>query len=105
MGEASRGWSLLAAALGLALGGAANAAAAPGDWPTYGRDPGGMRYSPLTQITPQNVGQLAPAWSYHMRPATAAANAPASSREEAAQRAAEGLPPPGAPPGARRRGP
>ena len=26
-------------------------AAAPGDWPAYGRDPGGARFSPLTQIT------------------------------------------------------
>ena len=25
------------------------------DWPTYGHDVGGMRYSPLTQITPANV--------------------------------------------------
>ncbi|HEU5432004.1 MAG TPA: hypothetical protein VFU81_10085, partial [Thermomicrobiales bacterium] len=23
---------------------------ATGDWPAYGRDPGGMRHSPLTQI-------------------------------------------------------
>jgi quinoprotein glucose dehydrogenase len=28
-----------------------------------------MRFSPLTQITPQNVGQLEVAWVYHMRPA------------------------------------
>src|SRR4051794_20630596 len=39
------------------------------EWPTYGHDPGGMRFSPLTQITPQNVGQLKAAWVYHMRPA------------------------------------
>jgi glucose dehydrogenase len=25
------------------------------EWPTYGHDSGGMRYSPLTQITPANV--------------------------------------------------
>jgi glucose dehydrogenase len=24
-------------------------------WPSYGHDPGGSRYSPLTQITPTNV--------------------------------------------------
>jgi quinoprotein glucose dehydrogenase len=35
------------------------------DWPNYGRDPGGTRYSPLTQITRQNVTQLKPAWEYH----------------------------------------
>jgi quinoprotein glucose dehydrogenase len=45
------------------------AAAAPGDdWPTYGHDAGGMRYSPLTQITPQNVSTLKVAWTYHMKP-------------------------------------
>ncbi len=40
------------------------------EWPTYGHDRGGVRYSPLTQITPANVGQLKPAWVYHMKPAT-----------------------------------
>jgi quinoprotein glucose dehydrogenase len=34
-------------------------------WPTYGHDPGGLRYSPLTQITAQNVAQLEPAWTFH----------------------------------------
>jgi quinoprotein glucose dehydrogenase len=43
---------------------------APTDWPTYNRDPGGTRYSPLTEITPANVGTLAVAWTYHMKPAT-----------------------------------
>jgi len=38
------------------------------EWQTYGHDPGGMRFSPLTQISPQNVAQLKVAWSYHMRP-------------------------------------
>jgi len=38
---------------------------APGDWPAYGRDPGGTRFSPLTQITRQNVTQLQVAWTYH----------------------------------------
>jgi len=40
------------------------AAANPKDWPTVGNDPGGMKFSPLTQITPQNVTQLAKAWTY-----------------------------------------
>ena len=39
------------------------------DWPMPGRDPGGMRYSPLNQITPANVNQLKVAWVYHMKPA------------------------------------
>lgn len=39
------------------------------EWPTYGYDAGGTRFSPLTQLTPQNVQQLEVAWEYHMRPA------------------------------------
>jgi quinoprotein glucose dehydrogenase len=35
------------------------------DWSAYGRDPGGTRYSPLTQVTRQNVAQLKPVWEYH----------------------------------------
>jgi quinoprotein glucose dehydrogenase len=35
------------------------------DWPTYGNDPGGQRYSPLDQINKQNVAQLKVAWTYH----------------------------------------
>ena len=38
------------------------------EWPTYNHDPGGARFSPLTQISPANVGQLEVAWVYHMRP-------------------------------------
>jgi quinoprotein glucose dehydrogenase len=47
------------------------------EWRTYGHDSGGMRHSPLGQITPRNVQDLAPAWTFHMRPASldiAAAN-------------------------------
>jgi quinoprotein glucose dehydrogenase len=46
------------------------------DWPTYGHDRGGMRYSPLTQITAANVSLLKLAWVYHMKPAAASAAAP-----------------------------
>ena len=35
------------------------------DWPAYGHDAGGMRYSPLTQINPKNVSKLHRAWIYH----------------------------------------
>lgn len=42
------------------------------EWPTYGHDAGGMRFSPLTQITPANVANLQPAWTYHMKPQGAA---------------------------------
>jgi glucose dehydrogenase len=36
------------------------------DWPSVGHDPGGMKYSPLTQITPANVSRLAKAWTYDL---------------------------------------
>jgi quinoprotein glucose dehydrogenase len=37
------------------------------DWPFYGRDVGGIRYSPLTQINRQNVATLKVAWTVHVR--------------------------------------
>ncbi len=61
------------------------------EWPTYGHDKAGRRYSPLTQITPQNVGGLQVAWTYTMqRPSSTPAGrgaAPAGEDGEA--------PPPG----------
>ncbi len=38
------------------------------EWPTYGHDSGGMRFSPLAQITPANVNTLEVAWVYHLKP-------------------------------------
>ena len=35
------------------------------DWPTYGHDPGGLRYSSLAQINKNNVARLTRAWTYH----------------------------------------
>jgi quinoprotein glucose dehydrogenase len=35
------------------------------EWPEYGGDAGGERFSPLTQITPANVRHLEVAWIYH----------------------------------------
>ncbi len=35
------------------------------DWPVYGRDEGGTRYSPLDQINRKNVAGLEIAWEYH----------------------------------------
>src|SRR5712691_2728886 len=35
------------------------------DWPYYGHDAGGMRYSPLAQINRENVSQLKVAWVFH----------------------------------------
>ncbi|HEX7122332.1 MAG TPA: pyrroloquinoline quinone-dependent dehydrogenase [Gemmatimonadaceae bacterium] len=34
------------------------------EWPVYGGDPGGMRWSPLADINRDNVHRLAPAWSW-----------------------------------------
>ncbi|HEX9580432.1 MAG TPA: amidohydrolase family protein, partial [Gemmatimonadales bacterium] len=33
-------------------------------WPVYGSDPGGMKYSGLATINRENVGRLAPAWEW-----------------------------------------
>ena len=55
---------VLIAASGLALG--------QTDWPQFGHDPGGTRYSPLKQIDAKNVSNLERAWTYHMKPAGAA---------------------------------
>ncbi len=36
----------------------------PGDWPTFGHDPGGQRFSPLTAINRSNVSTLKVAWTF-----------------------------------------
>ncbi|MBV9502703.1 MAG: pyrroloquinoline quinone-dependent dehydrogenase [Acidobacteriaceae bacterium] len=38
---------------------------AQSEWPFYGYDSGGSRYSPVSQITPGNVKNLQRAWTYH----------------------------------------
>jgi glucose dehydrogenase len=35
------------------------------DWPFYGHDAGGMRYSPLAEINRENVSKLKVAWTFH----------------------------------------
>lgn len=35
------------------------------EWPEYGGDKGGLEWSPLTQVTRENVGALQVAWAYH----------------------------------------
>jgi quinoprotein glucose dehydrogenase len=51
----------------VALGGAVARGQVSGDtdWPNYGNDPGGMRYSPLSQINRENVSTLKVAWIFH----------------------------------------
>ncbi|MEN8376906.1 MAG: pyrroloquinoline quinone-dependent dehydrogenase [Gemmatimonadota bacterium] len=41
-----------------------HASAPPSDWPAYGGDAGGRRYSPLTLIDTTNVGELEVAWTF-----------------------------------------
>src|SRR5271166_708125 len=48
---------------------------ARGDWPNYARDLAGTKYSPLDQITPDNVAKLVPAWTFKLPPAPAAPGA------------------------------
>lgn len=38
----------------------------PSDWPAYGGHNTGDRYSTLTQLTPENVSRLVPAWQFDM---------------------------------------
>ncbi len=40
--------------------------AADGEWLNFGNDPGGSRHSPLSEITPGNVGKLRRIWSYKL---------------------------------------
>src|SRR5437763_15101460 len=44
----------------------------PVDWPAYGHDPQGTRYSPAAAIDRGNVARLAPAWTYRTGEAGAA---------------------------------
>jgi glucose dehydrogenase len=55
--KAIHGW-LLAGCLAPAI-----LAGDQSDWAFHDHDPAGTRFSPLTQITPANVGQLKPAWT------------------------------------------
>jgi quinoprotein glucose dehydrogenase len=82
--------ALAGVAAAVLAGGAATARPAPGDWPTYGRDPGGMRFSPLSQINTGNVARLNQAWVYHMKPA-----GPAASPAQARRNPGQGNPTPG----------
>jgi quinoprotein glucose dehydrogenase len=65
------GAGLTAAMLPFAPLNAAPVTPAATDWPAYGKDAGGARFSPLTEITPANVDKLQLAWRYHMNPVPA----------------------------------
>jgi quinoprotein glucose dehydrogenase len=54
-----------------------------GDWPTYGHDPGGQRFSPLSQINTSNVESLKVAWTYRTGDAYAPPSGSKSTQFEA----------------------
>ena len=56
--------------LACGLAGTAAFGQAGREWPYYGGDQGQTKYSALTQINRENVGQLRPAWIYHGGDAT-----------------------------------
>src|SRR6185503_13428507 len=50
---------------GIVAGGAAQSGRAPQAWPSYAADNAATHYSPLADVTPANVGQLAVAWEWY----------------------------------------
>jgi len=48
------------------------------DWGAYGGSHAGTRFSPLTQITPENVALLEPAWEFHTGDVSLEGNLPTS---------------------------
>jgi quinoprotein glucose dehydrogenase len=69
MGEATRPQSMFAlfviSCMVLASLTASSQVSGDTEWPNYGNDAGGMRYSPLSQINRENVQRLKTAWVFH----------------------------------------
>ena len=63
------GFSVSVLAMTLAASAAMGQGAARTDWPSVNHDNTAVRYSPLTQINPANVKNLAQVWTYHLKPA------------------------------------
>jgi quinoprotein glucose dehydrogenase len=61
------------------------------EWPSYGNDPGGMRYSPLKQIDKTNVGRLTAAWTYHTGDVSDGSRYPARSAFECTPLVVDGV--------------
>ncbi len=57
---------ICSATLGLLAQSSNSSSESADDWPYYGHDAGGMRYSPLTQINRENVANLKVAWTFHV---------------------------------------
>ena len=60
-------WACLLLACGVSFG-QSPSGSADTEWRSYGHDPGGTRFSPLTQINNTNVQQLQRAWTYQVAP-------------------------------------
>src|SRR5579864_1427840 len=56
---------LIFSCVAFASGAARGQASGDTEWPNYGNDPGGMRYSSLSQINRENVSKLTVAWIFH----------------------------------------
>src|SRR4051794_38606764 len=54
---------------------------AQSDWPGYGRDASGQRYSPLAKINTSNVSRLKPVWQYAVDAKVGPANGSLSATE------------------------
>ena len=63
-GRRALGLAGIACLIAGCLAGVRQERAVDGEWPTYGNDPGGTRYSPLSDISRANVGGLRTAWTY-----------------------------------------
>jgi len=72
------GWiaSLALACAAFAAGAQTDTSGPTAGWDSWGNTAGGLRYSPLTQITPQNVGKLHVAWTYHFGPSATQSKVP-----------------------------
>src|SRR5256884_81534 len=63
----------------------------PVDWPAYGHDPQGTRYSPAAAIDRGNVARLAPAWTYRTGGPGGAVKTPKPTAFEATPLVVEGV--------------
>ena len=72
------GWiaSLTLVFTAFAAGAQADNSGPTAGWDAWGNTAGGLRYSPLNQITPQNVGRLKVAWTYHFGPSATQSKVP-----------------------------
>lgn len=64
---------------------------AAADWPYYGGDAGGGKYSPLDEINRQNVGRLRPLWSFDVGDVSDGTRAPSRSAFEATPLVVDGV--------------